>query len=377
MFTLKSTNPRRGTLKTAHGSIETPFFMPVATTAAMKGLTFDDLHDLNAQLTLCNTYHLHLQPGEDTVDNAGGLHNFMHWNKPILTDSGGFQVFSLLGNNKITDKGVTFRSHLDGRPLFIGPQESITIQHKLGADMIMVFDECPPSTAPLTTIKAAVERTLRWAKQCKEVHEKLCIERENKRYQQYKQWNKQANCSEQELEDAIKYKPMLFAISQGAMNPQLRKHCTEELVAMDFDAYAIGGVAVGESQEEMYQVVDMVTPLLPEDKLRYIMGIGLPHQLEYCISKGIDMFDCVLPMRIARHGTMFMNNGESIRIQNKKYKEDFSILDEDSLSTLSQQHSKSYVHHLFRAHERYGETIAAKQNIAVLMQQLQKIRGIQ
>ena len=374
MFTLHSSNPRRGTIHTAHGDIQTPFFMPVATTAAMKGLTFDDLHDVGAQLTLCNTYHLHLQPGEDTVDNAGGLHNLIHWNKPILTDSGGFQVFSLLGNNKITDEGVTFKSHLDGRSLFIGPEESMSIQHKLGADMIMVFDECPPATAPTQTIKAAVERTLQWAKQCKDIHEKLCIERENKRYKHYKQWNKNVNHSQQELENAIKYRPMLFGIVQGAMNEQLRKYCTEELVAMDFDAYAIGGVAVGETQEEMYQVVDMVTPLLPENKLRYIMGIGMPHQLEYCINKGIDMFDCVLPMRIARHGTMFMSDGESVRIQNKKYKEDFSIVDVQSLSTLSNKLSKAYVHHLFRAHERYGETIAAKQNIAIIMKQLQELR---
>ncbi len=348
MFTREKTTSigRRGVLELQRGTIQTPFFMPVGTAGAMKGLTHQDILDVGAQLLLCNTYHLLLQPGDELVANAGGLHKFIDWKKPILTDSGGFQVFSLRGTNKIDETGVHFKSHINGDPYFIGPEESMRIQHNLGSDMIMVFDECPPSTGKRSEIQAAVDRTLRWAEKCKKVHNELKGDRE---------------C-------------MLFGIVQGGLERDLREKCAEELIAIGFDGYAIGGLAVGETPDEMYGVVEAVCPILPEDKLRYLMGVGVVEQLQKCVGMGIDMFDCVLPMRIARHGTVLMSDGTSIRIQNAKYINDHSILDEDSPSTLGRKHSKSYLNHLFKAKERLAETIASSQNIAVTLKTMQDLR---
>jgi len=333
---------RRGTIETPHGIIETPFFMPVGTAGAMKGITHKDLIELGAQILLCNTYHLHIQPGEDTVEDAGGLHNFIGWNKPILTDSGGYQVYSLRRNNKITDQGVKFNSHLDGAELFMGPEESIKIQEKLGADIIVCFDECPPSTSSKEDIEKAVDRTLKWAKICKDVH---------KRQDQ-----------------------MLFGIVQGGLNLNLRKKCAEKLIAMDFDGYAIGGLAVGESEEDMFSIVKEIAPLLPEDKPRYLMGVGTIDQMKKCIAAGIDMFDCVLPMRIARHSTLLMSDGSNIRITNAKFKNDNTPIDPDSPSEFSRIHKKSYLHHLMKANERLGETYAQMQNIGVTLKAMQELR---
>jgi len=351
MYELLSLAPegRRGRLTTAHGTIETPFFMPVATAGAMKGITHADLLTLGAQILLCNTYHLHLQPGEEITEQAGGLHSFISWEKPILTDSGGYQVYSLRKQRKVEENGVHFHSHLNGDLLFMGPQESITIQHKLGADIIMCFDECPPSTAPRVEIEKAVDRTLRWAEDCKNTHKRLSKDDGNT--------------------------PLLFGIVQGGLERDLREKCAEELIAMDFDGYAIGGLAVGEEPADMHAVVRDICPLLPEEKPRYLMGVGVIDQMKACIAEGIDMFDCVLPMRIARHGTILLSDGSQIRITNAKYKNDHSPIDPDSLSPLSHKHTKSYLHHLLRANERLGETIAQMQNLGVTLLSMQQLRS--
>jgi len=350
MFTLQSTSSigRRGNIRTAHGEIQTPFFMPVGTAGAMRGMTHEQLGELGAQILLCNTYHLHLQPGEETIAPAGGLHQFIHWKKPILTDSGGYQVFSMRHTSKIEDTGVHFRSHRDGTPLFLGPESAMRIQHALGADIIMCFDECPPSTAPRQDIEQAVDRTLLWAKQCKEWHKELC--------------KKSAHV------------PLLFGIVQGGLERDLREKCAEELMAMDFDGYAIGGLAVGEGQEEMYGVLDAVCPLLPAEKPRYLMGVGTIPQLQNCVAKGVDMFDCVLPMRLARHGHLFLSDGSDIRLSHSKWKNAHEAIDAHSPSLLSRTHYKSYLHHLFKVHERLAETIACMQNLGMTLKTMQDLR---
>jgi queuine tRNA-ribosyltransferase len=352
VFTLTRTTPlgRRGVIHTPHGDIDTPVFMPVGTAGAMKGITHRDLEELGASMMLCNTYHLHLDPGEEIVRDAGGLHSFIGWNKPILTDSGGFQVFSMRAIRSVADEGVHFRSHKNGAPLFLGPEEAITIQHKLGSDIIMCFDECPPSKAPHAEIVAAVDRTLRWAKICKETHEKLCGSM------------------------APEKRPLLFGIVQGGLDLAERKRCAEELVSIGFDGYAIGGLAVGESETEMLEVVRATCPLLPADKPRYLMGVGKLEQMRDSVKAGIDMFDCVLPMREARHGSIYLSTGERIRISSAAYAKDHSPIDPDSSSPLSQRHSKSYLRHLLHLHERYGETIACLQNMGVTLQMVAELR---
>ncbi|MBI3336552.1 tRNA guanosine(34) transglycosylase Tgt [Candidatus Peregrinibacteria bacterium] len=347
MFTLHAipSSSRHGTLHTAHGDIQTPFFLPVATGGAMRGITLNDLHQLGAQILLCNTYHLHLRPGENIVRDAGGLHSFIGWDKPILTDSGGFQVFSLRHRLRIEPHGVHFQSHIDGAPLFLGPEEAMKIQHTLGSDIIMCFDDCPPSTAPRKRLIEAVDRTLRWAKECKE-------------------WQKK-----------LSNKNLLFGIVQGGLERDLREKCTEELMAIGFDGYAIGGLAVGESETEMYGVLECITPLLPTAAPRYLMGVGRLSQLKHCIAKGIDMFDCVLPMREARHGTLHLSDGSTIRIIKQEYRDDHSPIDPDSPSPLSRTHTKSYLHHLFHIHERYAETIACMQNMGVILKLFQELRS--
>jgi len=350
MFTLLATSAkgRLGRLETAHGVIETPVFFPVATAGAMRGLTMDHLRELGAEVLLCNTYHLHLRPGEATVRAAGGLHEFIGWDRPILTDSGGFQVFSLKEIRKLSDEGAHFQSHLDGSDLFLGPVEATRIQHELGADIIMCFDECPPSTAPRDQIVAAVDRTLKWAKECKREHE--------------------------ELKAKTGRTPLLFGIVQGGLERDLRQKCAEELVAIDFDGYAIGGLAVGESQQEMYDVLECVCPLLPEDKPRYLMGVGHREQLPVCIAKGIDLFDCVMPMREARHGKIYVSDGSTLRIKNQQFLSDHSPLDPQSPSTMGRMHKRSYLSHLLRLGERYGETIACSQNLGVTLKLMRDIR---
>lgn len=348
MFTLEKTTPigRRGTLSLARGAVDTPFFMPVGTAGAMKGLTHEHLLDLGAQILLSNTYHLHLHPGEDVVAEAGGLHSFIGWGKPMLTDSGGFQVFSLRGISKIEEHGVRFQSHLNGDQHFIGPEESMRIQHKLGSDIIMAFDECSPSKSSRADIIKAVDRTLRWAQECKKWHDTLKGPHER----------------------------LLFGIVQGGLEQDLRQKCAEELIAMDFDGYAIGGLAVGEEPADMFQVLDWVCPILPKEKLRYLMGVGVIEQLRTAVSKGIDMFDCVLPMRIARHGTILLSDGTDIRIQNAEFKHDHSVLDPDSPSLFGRTYKKSFVHHLFKMKERLADTIAGSQNVGVTLEAMRTLQ---
>ncbi len=328
--------------------------MPVGTAGAMKGLTHNDILELGAQILLCNTYHLLLHPGDELIKEAGGLHTFINWEKPILTDSGGFQVYSLRNISKIEENGVHFKSHINGDPYFIGPEEAMRIQHNFGSDMIMAFDECPPSTAKRSDIQKAVDRTLKWAQECKKIHDDILLSEPFK---------------------SLKLpKPSLFAIVQGGLERDLREFCAQELIAMGFDGYAIGGLAVGESEEDMYSVLDCVCPLLPEEKPRYLMGVGEINQLKTSVAKGIDMFDCVLPMRIARHGSILLSDNSELRIQNAKYYSDHSAIDPHSPSVLSRTHSKSYLHHLFKAKERLADTIACAQNLGITLKTMQDLR---
>ncbi len=365
MFTLHKETAlgRSATLRTAHGPIETPFFLPVATAGAMKGITLPDLIELGAQVLLCNTYHLHIAPGEDVVAAAGGLHSFVQWSKPILTDSGGFQVFSLKSIREITEEGVHFRDHRSGAPLFIGPKESITIQHKLGSDIIMCFDECPPSTAPRVDQMKAVDRTLRWATECKKVHEAL------KSQKKQESQGKKSPASPDSPES-----PLLFGIVQGGLERDLREKCAQELIAIGFDGYAVGGLAVGETESEMLSILDVVCPILPKDKARYLMGVGEIHQLREAAKRGIDMADCVSPMREARHGNVWLSDGTKLRINRSEYKSDHAPVDPLSPTRFGRETSRAYLHHLMRLGERYGETIACMQNMAVMLDAMKTLR---
>lgn len=331
---------------TNHGPIDTPVFFPVGTGGAMRGITLDQLRELGSQVLLCNTYHLHLRPGEDVIDEADGLHTFIGWDGPILTDSGGFQVFSLKGIRKIKDHGVEFQSHIDGSTHFLGPQEAMQIQHKLGSDIIMCFDECPPSTAPRADQIAAVDRTLRWAAECKKEHEKLSRTK----------------------------KPLLFGIVQGGLERDLREKCAQELIAIGFDGYAVGGLAVGETEEEMYDILRCVCPILPTDKPRYLMGVGRIEQHRESVKLGIDMFDCVMPMREARHGKISISDGKTINILNAQFLHDHSVIDAQSPSPLSRKHTKSYLHYLHKAGERSFDTIACMQNLGVTLEAMKQLR---
>jgi queuine tRNA-ribosyltransferase len=371
MFELLSTSAlgRRGRITTMHGVIETPVFFPVGTAGAMRGITLDDLTTLGSNVLLCNTYHLHLQPGEDVVKEAGGLHEFIGWNGPILTDSGGFQVFSLSGMRKMKEHGVEFQSHIDGSKHFLGPEEAMTIQHKLGSDIIMCFDECPSSTAPREKQIEAVDRTIRWARECKMHHERL----KSEKMKTIKKSKTSSPLSSQSSSSSLSY-PLLFGIVQGGLEQDLRRKCAEELIAIGFDGYAVGGLAVGETENEMFDVLDYVCPVLPEDKPRYLMGVGRINQHKEAVKRGIDLFDCVLPMREARHGKIYRSDGSEVRIHNAKYIHDHSVIDESSPSSFSRKHKLSYLSHLFRAGERSAEAIACMQNLGVTLDAMKKLR---
>lgn len=378
VFTLFHSTPlgRRGKIVTPHGVIDTPCFMPVATSGAMKGIRHDDLVSLGADILLCNTYHLHVRPGESIVQEAGGLHSFIGWEKPIITDSGGFQVFSLRGISRIADEGVHFQSHLDGSALFIGPEESMRIQHTLGSDIILCFDHCPPSKADRAEQVAAVDRTLRWAVECKRVHERLKNQRNQK--SQRKQGSDVDGALKRDQhhssESSVSSDSLLFGIVQGGLERDLRQKCAEELIAIGFDGYAVGGLAVGETPEEMYDVLDFVCPILPADKPRYLMGVGRLEQLRAAVAKGIDMFDCVSPMREARHGTIYLSDASKLRMSGGVFSHDHSVIDAHSPSPLSRLHLKSYLRHLLSIGERYGETIACLQNIGVTLEMMKGLR---
>ena len=339
----KDTKARVGEIKTNHGIIKTPVFMPVGTRATVKTMTPEEVKDLGAQIILSNTYHLFLRPGPEIIEKAGGLHKFMNWHGPILTDSGGFQVFSLSANRKITEEGVTFRSHIDGSKQFLSPEVSIDVQNSLGSDIIMAFDECAPYPATYEYIEHSMNRTTRWAKRCKDHH---------------KNTDNQA----------------LFGIVQGGMYKDLRKKSAKNLVAMDFPGYAVGGLSVGEPKDIMVDILDYTTDFLPEDKPRYLMGVGTPDYLFEAVEHGIDMADCVLPTRIARNGTAMTSVGRVIA-KNGKYKEDFTSLDENCDCYTCKNYTKAYIRHLFNVNEILAYRLLSIHNIYFLTKLMENIRN--
>ncbi len=333
---------RLGRLHTPHGVIETPIFMPVGTKATVKTMTPEELKGIGAQIILGNTYHLYLRPGHELIKEAGGLHKFMNWDGPILTDSGGFQVFSLGDLRKIEEKGVEFRSHIDGSKHFISPEKSIEIQNALGSDIIMAFDECAPYPSDRDYVKNSLERTTRWAKRCKEAHK-----------------NPQTQA--------------LFGIVQGGMYNDLREQSAKELLDLDFPGYAVGGLSVGEPAELMNQVLDFTTPLLPRNKPRYLMGVGSPDYLFEAVIRGIDMADCVLPTRIARNGTVLTSKGRLV-VRNAEYKKDFSSLDSECDCYACQNYSRAYIRHLFNVNEILGARLTTIHNLHFLLKLMENIR---
>jgi len=374
LHTDKNSKARAGIIHTDHGDIETPIFMPVGTQASVKTLDSQDLENINAQIILGNTYHLHLRPGEDLIVEAGGLHKFMNWNKPILTDSGGFQVFSLglqkeekrkstpnstqMDNNthaklvSIDEQGVTFQSHIDGSTHRFTPESSIDIQHKLGADIIMAFDECTPDNATLEYAKEALERTHRWAEESYAVHQK------NTSYHGYNQF--------------------LFGIIQGAKHQELRQESAEFISKIDFDGIAIGGESIGYNMEATSEILEWVHPFLPKNKPHYAMGVGLnPVDLLMVIEKGIDMFDCVAPTRLARHGMLYIKDKEKkhrLNIKNSNYTKDTKPIDENCACSTCQNYSRSYLHHLFAAAEMTGMRLASIHNLYFLLELMKEAR---
>ena len=332
---------RTGVLHTPHGDIQTPIFMPVGTLATVKFLDSQELDDLGAQIILANTYHLWLRPGCDVLTKAGGVHNFMNYHRPMLTDSGGFQVFSLADNRKISEQGVTFKSHLDGSKLFMSPEESIQIQNIIGADIMMSFDECIPYPATYEYAKASTERTIRWAKRGKIAHQR----------------DVQA----------------LFGIVQGGEYQDLREMCAKALTEMNFDGYSIGGTSVGEDKETMYRMIDYAVKYLPENKPRYLMGVGAVNDLLEGVARNVDMFDCVLPTRIARHGTLMTSQGR-INIKRSIYKEDFTPLDPNCDCETCRNYTRAYLHHLFRCNEGLGQRLLSIHNLRYLVSLMEQVR---
>lgn len=333
-------NARRGVFETVHGTVQTPAFMNVATVAAIKGaLSAGDLENIGTQVMLCNTYHLHVRPGDSIVYDMGGLHKFTTWKKPILTDSGGFQVFSLAKLNKIREEGVTFRSHIDGRKIFMGPEESMQIQSRLASTIAMAFDECVENPAPYDYAKASCERTLRWLERCKKEMDRLNA-----------------------LPETINKEQLLFGINQGCTYDDLRVEHMQEIAKMDLDGYAIGGLAVGEPKEDMYRIISAVTPYAPENKPRYLMGVGTPGNILEGVSRGVDLFDCVMPSRNARHGHLFTKQG-IININNSKYILDESPIDADCSCPVCQRYSRGYIRHLMKANEMLGMRLAVMHNL--------------
>lgn len=342
---------RRGEFTCAHGTVQTPVFMNVGTQAAIKGgLSAFDLKDIKCQVELSNTYHLHLRPGDDVVKQMGGLHEFMRWDGPILTDSGGFQVFSLSGLRKISEEGVTFASHLDGHRIFMGPEESMQIQSNLGSDIAMAFDECVENPATYEYAKASCERTLRWLERCKTEHDKL-----------------------NSLSDCVNPEQMLFGINQGATFPDLRVWHMKETAKIECDGYAIGGLAVGEPTEVMYEIIDAVEPHMPNDKPRYLMGVGTPSNIIEAVARGVDFFDCVMPARNARHGKLFTWSG-ALNIKNERHKTDQRPIDPECDCPVCRNFSRAYVRHLFAAGEMLGMRLAVMHNLYFYNQLTQRIR---
>lgn len=336
------TKARRGRVTTPHGVIETPVFMPVGTAATVKAMRPEEIKEMGAEIILSNTYHLYLRPGHEVVKAAGGLHRFMNWDKPILTDSGGFQVFSLGAMRKIREEGVEFRSHIDGSKHMLSPEKSMEIQNALGSDIIMAFDECAPYPADRKYVKDSLERTTRWLKRCKEYHK---------------------NTEQQSL----------FGIMQGGMYKDLRRESAEQIVDFDLPGYAIGGLSVGEPKEIMYDIMDDCVDYLPKEKARYLMGVGSPDCLFEGVERGIDMFDCVLPTRIARHGMAMTSQGR-VNIKNAKHERDFTPLDPNCDCYTCRNYSKAYLRHLFKADEILSSMLMTNHNLHFLVNTMKNIR---
>ncbi len=338
----KQTGARRGIVHTPHGDIQTPVFMPVGTQATVKSMTPEELKEVGAQIILANTYHLFLRPGHELVKEAGGLHKFMHWDRPILTDSGGFQVFSLGALRTISEEGVEFRSHLDGSKQFLSPEKAMEVENALGADIIMAFDECCPYPSTYEYTKKSMERTTRWAKRCKEAHSR-------------------------------KEDQGLFGIIQGGFYKDLRKQSAEELIKLDFPGYAIGGISVGEPKEEFLDILQYTTPLMPENKPRYLMGVGTPDYLVEAAIAGIDMCDCVIPTRLARHGTAFTSKGKIV-VRNAIYERDFNPLDDECDCYACRNYTRAYIRHLVKTNEILGIRLLSIHNIKFLTNLMDKVR---
>ncbi|HIT94664.1 MAG TPA: tRNA guanosine(34) transglycosylase Tgt [Candidatus Faecivivens stercoripullorum] len=343
---------RRGTFTTVHGKIEMPAFMNVGTSAAIKGgISSYDLKDLHCQVELCNTYHLHVRPGDDLVYRMGGLHKFMGWEGPILTDSGGFQVFSLASLRKIKEEGVTFASHVDGRKIFMSPEISMQIQSHLGSTIAMAFDECVENPSTHEYSKKSCDRTVRWLKRCKEEMDRL-----------------------NSLPETINPHQMLFGINQGCIYEDLRVEHMKEIAKLDLDGFAIGGLAVGEKTEDMYRIIDVVTPHMPTDRPRYLMGVGTPGNIIEAVARGVDLFDCVMPSRNARHG--HLNTWHGIRnIMNAKYAEDSGPIDTECNCPTCQKHSMAYLRHLFKANEMLAMRLAVMHNLYFYNTLMERIRA--
>ena len=347
----KDGNAKRGEVTTVHGVIQTPVFMNVGTAAAIKGaVSTMDLQEIGTQVELSNTYHLHVRPGDTIVKQLGGLHKFMNWDKPILTDSGGFQVFSLAGLRKIKEEGVTFSSHVDGRKIFMGPEESMQIQSNLASTIAMAFDECPPHPATREYMENSVARTTRWLERCKKEMMRL-----------------------NSLEDTINKQQMLFGINQGGTFADIRIEHAKRIADMDLDGYALGGLAVGESHDEMYRILDETVPYLPVEKPTYLMGVGTPANILEAVERGVDFFDCVYPARNGRHGNAYTNHGK-MTLLNAKYELDDRPLDETCQCPTCKHYSRAYIRHLLKAKEMLGLRLLVTHNLYFYNKMMEEIR---
>ena len=342
---------KSATMETVHGTVETPLFMNVGTVAAIKGaVSTDDLKEIGCQVELSNTYHLHVRTGDKLIKEFGGLHEFMHWDRPILTDSGGFQVFSLAKLRKIKEEGVNFNSHIDGRKIFMGPEESMQIQSNLGSTIAMAFDECPPALAERKYIEASVARTTRWLQRCKTEMDRL-----------------------NSLEDTVNKEQLLFAINQGGILDDIRIAHAKEISDMDLDGYAIGGLAVGESHEEMYHILDVTVEHLPQNKPTYLMGVGTPINILEAVERGVDFFDCVYPSRNGRHGHVYTNHGK-LNLFNKKFELDKRPIEEGCNCPACRSYSRGYIRHLLKANEMLGMRLCVLHNLYFYNTMMSEIR---
>ena len=347
----KDGDAKRGEFHTVHGVIQTPVFMNVGTAAAIKGaVSTEDLEEIGTQVELSNTYHLHVRPGDEVVKKMGGLHKFMSWNKPILTDSGGFQVFSLAGLRKIKEEGVCFNSHIDGRKIFMGPEESMQIQSNLASTIAMAFDECPPSLADRKYVQDSVDRTVRWLKRCKTEMDRL-----------------------NSLEDTINKNQLLFGINQGAIFEDIRIEHAKQITELDLPGYAIGGLAVGESHEEMYRIIEAVIPYLPVEKPTYLMGVGTPANILEAVERGVDFFDCVYPSRNGRHGHVYTNHGK-LNLFNAKYELDEDPIEKGCQCPACRRYSRAYIRHLLKAKEMLGMRLCVLHNLYFYNHMMEEIR---